>query len=684
LLRSFWLWLESLDASFGRDELAVSPAEKRLRAALRSKQRPIPFVGSGLSLAATGNEVAGWQGLLRNGIVACEAVDPALVRRNWGEPLVEKLEHGDLDDYIAVGGEVSNRLHKVNGGDEFDSWVRDTVGSLEITDFGRNLVAEVCKLNNFIVTTNYDDLIEQVRPEWESFDWEQPGFATAFNRPEVVLHLHGSVRNSASIILGGADYQRRADDFGDALTKALFSTRGLIFIGCGSSGLKDPHFDSVLKFLEKHQEKTSVRHFILLTSEEISEFAANPLGSRIASVAYGDDYKQLLPFLQRLNADDEPRVTETSQSSAPSTPGRTGTGFLFYAARAEEELNRAHDALRPVTKALGEVDDARAMPRGMDYRDLPEQEEKHRTLAAGLTDPAGRLDECSQRILSRFRAAADPAWQAVRLNVSDRPDRLARIRGLAVSLETTAGQLLAHIAEAAEDLEGRITEFDPAYQEAGDKLSHARTAMKRACAEITNLRTALDRHALPEAGGPSAASPANPGPPPPAPAPPFGPTPPPEDDSSGRPFLRLAPVVGDVRGGLPSGIGVPRAEMIQVPPGYGDQADTYALRVSGYSMEKDGILDGDYVTVLRTEDYQDGDLVAAVFGGESDDAAVVKWLRRPRVGPPYLESPDPDDTARLKEHGEFAVRGKVIGVVRWRITRLSQRPAAADDDEHAD
>jgi SOS-response transcriptional repressor LexA len=686
LLRSFWLWLESLDASFGPDELAVSPAEKRLRAALRSKQRPIPFVGSGLSLAATGNDVAGWKGLLLNGIATCQEADLALAERNWGQPLEDKLERGDLRDYIAVGGEVSDRLHALNGGDDFVSWVEDTVGSLELTDYGRELVGEVCKLNSLIVTTNYDDLIEQVRPGWAPYEWKQREFATALNSSEAVLHLHGSASNPASIILGGADYQRRADEFGDALTQVLFASRGLIFIGCGS-GLKDPHVDSVLKFLEKHQERTNVKHFILLTRNESRELAANPLSTKISSVAYGDDYEELLPFLRGLNADDEPPVTETPQASAPSPPGRAGTGFLFYAARAEEELNGAHDALRPVTKALGEVDDARAMPPGMNYRDLPEQEEKHRALAAGLTDPAARLDDCSQQLLPRFRAAADPAWQAVRLNVSGRPDRLTRIRGLAVRLETEAGQLLAHIAEAAEDLEGRITEYDPAYQEAGDKLSHAHTAIKRACAEVTNLRTALDRHVLPEAGRPSAAPPDNPGPPPPTSAPPPGPAPPPDDDSSRRPFLRLAPVIGDVRGGLPSGIGVPRAEMIQVPPGYGDQADIYALRVSGYSMEKDGILDGDYVTVLRTEDYQDGDLVAAVFGGESDDAAVVKWLRRPKGGRPHLESPDPDDTARLKEHGEFTVRGKVIGVVRWRITRLSERPAAADDDdddEHVD
>ena len=517
-------------------------------------------------------------------------------------------------------------------------------------------------------------------PDWESFDWKQREFAPALTSSDVVLHLHGSARNPASIILGGADYQRRADEFGNALSHALFATRPLILIGCGG-GLKDPHLTSVLTFLEKHREKTNVKHFILLTDEESLQFTSDRLSSKISPAAYGNDYKDLLPFLRGLNADGEPPVTETPEASVPGTPRSAGTGFLFYAARAEEELNRAHDALRPIAEALRDVDDARAMPPGMDRRDLAEQEDKHRRLAAGLTNPAARLDDCSQQMLPRFRAAAEPAWQAVRLNASDHPGRLTRIRGLALGLETEAGELLALTAEAAEDLERRITEYDPAYQEAGDKLSHAHTAIKRACAEATNLRTALDRHVLPEAGRSSAAPPDNPGPPPAGSAPPpSGPAPRADDGSSGGPFLRLAPLVGDVRGGLPGGIGVPRPEKIPVPPGYKDQDEIFALRVSGYSMEKDGIVDGDYVTVLRTETYQDGDLVAAVFGGESDDAAVVKWLRRSKGGRPYLKSPDPDDTARLKELGEFTVTRKVIGVVRWRITRLSESQPAADDD----
>ena len=666
------------------DELTVSPAEERLREALRSEQRPIAFVGSGLSLAATGKDVAGWKGLLLNGIATCEKANPALAKRDWGVPLRETLKQGDLPDYISVAGNVSDHLHELNGGDDFVSWVKGTVGNLKLTGDGRELVGEVCKLNSRVVTTNYDNLIEQVKPKWVPYDWEQPEFATALNGSEVVLHLHGSAKNPRSIILGGADYQRRTGEFDHTLSQALFATRGLIFIGCGS-GLKDPHVHPVLKFLERHQEKTSVKHFILLTNEENLEFTANPLSSKISSVAYGDDHKDLLPFLRELNADVEPPVTETPEVNPPNTPSRTGTGFLFYAARAEKELNRAHDALRLVAEALCEVESAQAMPTVMDYWDLARQAEKHRQLAAGLTAPASRLDVCSQQVLPSFRVAAESAWQAVRLNVSDRPGRLTRIRGPAVELETDAGQLLARIAEVAEDLERRITEYDPAYQEASDKISHGHTAIKRARAEITNLRTALDRYVLPEAAGPSAAPPDDPAPPPASSAPPPpGPAPPADDDTTERPALRLARVIGQASGGFPTGIGVPGPDKIPVPPEYTYRGEVFALLVKGDSMAGDGIVHGDYVTVLRKEDCDDGDMVAAVFGGETDDAAVVKWLRRSKGGRPYLESSDPDDTAGLKELGEFKVRGKVIGVVRWQIKRLSGRPPAAGDDEHAD
>ena len=45
-------------------------------------------------------------------------------------------------------------------------------------------------------------------------------------------------------------------------------------------------------------------------------------------------------------------------------------------------------------------------------------------------------------------------------------------------------------------------------------------------------------------------------------------------------------------------------------------ASTFYLRVSGRSMERAGILDGDYVVVDRGERAREGDIVVAVLDGE--------------------------------------------------------------------
>ncbi len=66
-------------------------------------------------------------------------------------------------------------------------------------------------------------------------------------------------------------------------------------------------------------------------------------------------------------------------------------------------------------------------------------------------------------------------------------------------------------------------------------------------------------------------------------------------------------------------------------------------------------------------------MVVAIFGSESAAKAVVKVLRFPDKGPPFLESSDRKDSEDLKKLGEFEVQGKVVGLVRWKIERAPRR-----------
>ena len=101
----------------------MAGAEDRLHKALRSERGLTPFVGAGVSLAATGKESASWQGLLLAGIEYCERAIPKLKGDGGGNQLRQKLMKpgADLTDYLTVGTEISDRLKGLGLGKDFDT-----------------------------------------------------------------------------------------------------------------------------------------------------------------------------------------------------------------------------------------------------------------------------------------------------------------------------------------------------------------------------------------------------------------------------------------------------------------------------------------------------------------------------------------------------------------------------------
>jgi repressor LexA len=90
--------------------------------------------------------------------------------------------------------------------------------------------------------------------------------------------------------------------------------------------------------------------------------------------------------------------------------------------------------------------------------------------------------------------------------------------------------------------------------------------------------------------------------------------------------------------------------------------DRFSVQVSGDSMEKGGIHDGDYVIVQRGSNFRDGDLVVAMVDGEATVKRIYKESRKryrlqpesDRHLPIYVEANQPD----------FRIAGQVVGVVR--------------------
>ncbi len=638
----------------------MAEEEDRLLKVLGTKGGVTPFVGSGLSMAVTGKEpCAGWRGLLDTGIDACESAIPTL-QEGWGGRMREKLETADLDDYIAIGTEISNRLKGLGEGRNFGTWIENTVGKLTATTDGEQYIDAVRRMGNVIVTTNYDNLIEVLEPKWTAYDWLDKGYAAAVRDSQVVLHLHGSAKNPGSVVLGSGEYQRLETELNTVLTRSLFVSNTLVFIGCGD-GLGDPHITPVLRFMSRTlKEEDDIEHFLLLTKEEHRKYSRNRISTRLTAIPYGSGYGDLLPYLQKLAGTREKAVTKQPEAVEQSVPAEEGAGLLFVAVTAEQMLRSAHKGLEGVKIALQDVESGRAVSADMADWPLGDRIKEHKRLAERLKKSAAHLDITAEQVIPLVNNSFTSTWQLTQPDYAGQASELPEIVTAISALETTSGQLVARIARARDDLVSRTNVYN-GYEGPRDHLLHAHAAVSKAHDRAISLREAIGLAQTRQE--PRRERPASPVARAPDPEPPTANVAP-----AAPPTLRLAPMLGQATAGLPTGVGQAGEERIPVPPQYSRRNDVFAVKVSGDSMEGYGILDEDYVTMLPQGDYQDGDIVVAIFGGESSDKAVVKVLRRPEGEDPYLEPLDPSEAGKEG----FTVQGKVVGLVRWHVAHVPQ------------
>jgi repressor LexA len=88
----------------------------------------------------------------------------------------------------------------------------------------------------------------------------------------------------------------------------------------------------------------------------------------------------------------------------------------------------------------------------------------------------------------------------------------------------------------------------------------------------------------------------------------------------------------------------------------------YALRVFGESMIGEGILDGDFVIVLKGAEVRNGDIVVGMVDGE----ATVKTYERGKDGRVRLMPANPKfSPIEIRADSDNRVEGKVIGLQRF-------------------
>ncbi|MGQ0722873.1 MAG: transcriptional repressor LexA [Candidatus Eiseniibacteriota bacterium] len=130
-----------------------------------------------------------------------------------------------------------------------------------------------------------------------------------------------------------------------------------------------------------------------------------------------------------------------------------------------------------------------------------------------------------------------------------------------------------------------------------------------------------------------------------------------------RPDLRgarLVPLIGRIAAGSPA-LAVENHEgSFILDESLVGAGDNFLLRVTGDSMTKAGILDGDFVVVRSQKTARNGEIVAARIGEE----ATVKRFQKDGGAVTLLPENDAYEPIEVDPTGEFELLGKVVGVYR--------------------
>lgn len=248
-------------------------------------------------------KIASWKGLLHSGVVYCE--EQQLINDKQKKLILDQIESNETIFMTCAAQQI---VHFMGGRDvNFKRWINQTVAKLKISD--TRLIKKILKLDCPIITTNYDDLIEQVcgmqyytANDDKEFIIEQIiNYKDAIqnNYDPHIIHLHGHYKLIDSLVFDISSYEditrnQQVQEF----LRSIDTTLTYLFIGCGVAGLTDPNFGPLLHRSNELFGNINSKHYRLVRNEELlNEVNTN---KRMVMLEYGKEYDDLIPFMDIL------------------------------------------------------------------------------------------------------------------------------------------------------------------------------------------------------------------------------------------------------------------------------------------------------------------------------------------------------------------------------------------------
>ena len=262
------------------------------------------FVGAGLS---RGVGYPDWKGLL-DGLIKKAQADNSMLDAQAKECL--ELAK-DPTKFLMLAEEIKDVL-----GVEFKTYLEETFGNGTAEPKPVHDLLVSLKKNNFIITTNYDQIIEKAFVKNGIFQtpykyYEAHAIARQlYKREFFLLKAHGDAKTAAEqIVLTDKDYRRLLyqQPGYQSVLQSIFTMYSVIFIGCS---LQDPELRLLLNYINAAFPQGGIPHYALMTtastnSTERSRWKKD-YNMRIISISSDNDYEDINIFLNILKQKENP------------------------------------------------------------------------------------------------------------------------------------------------------------------------------------------------------------------------------------------------------------------------------------------------------------------------------------------------------------------------------------------
>lgn len=261
------------------------------------------FVGAGLSHAVGYPD---WKGLLL-GLTQKAEADHSLAPERAAE--CQELAE-DPNKYLMLAEEMKDVL-----GVELKTFIEDVYAKEDIDPRPTHDLLVSLKRNNFIITTNYDQLIEKAFVKNKVFQspykyYEAHAIQRQLYRREFfLLKAHGDAQTAAeNIILTDKDYRRllyQQPGYQSAL-QSIFTMYSVIFVGCS---LQDPELKLLLNYINAAFPQGGIPHYALMTTESTGTTERNrwkkDYNMRIIPISADNDYGDIDTFFTILHQKED-------------------------------------------------------------------------------------------------------------------------------------------------------------------------------------------------------------------------------------------------------------------------------------------------------------------------------------------------------------------------------------------